>query len=400
MKKFLTKNIVVVSIVSFFTDIASEMLYPIMPLYLRKIGFGPLMVGIVEAASEAVSGFNKLFFGHLSDTFKKRKIFIQIGYGVSAIAKPLIGLIPQSAFIFGARVIDRAGKGIRTSPRDALITSETLPEDRSKAFGFHRSIDTFGAVLGPIIAFFILLKYPGQYALVCILALIPGIIAFAFTFLIKEKNLPEETTAIEPKRHTIGNFKAFFLGSSSSYRRLLFGFFFLAILNSSNMFLVLRAKELGISDTYILFGYVAYNIIFALLSYPIGVLMDKHGHRGFYIGAILVFSLTYAFFGQVFESAIACLLLFAMYGLFSAVEETASKSWLSLHMPENSRATGFGLHLAFNTFGFLIGSALTGLLWKYYGAHAVFSGISILAIIVLIYFAVTKVPSTSESEAI
>ncbi|MEN9605029.1 MAG: hypothetical protein RJB39_714 [Candidatus Parcubacteria bacterium] len=397
MKKFLTRNIVVVSIVSFFTDIASEMLYPILPLYIRKIGFGPLMVGVIEACSEAVSGFNKIFFGHLSDTFKKRKIFIQIGYGVSAVAKPLIGLFPTGWFIFGARVIDRAGKGIRTSPRDALITSETTPEYRSRAFGFHRSIDTLGAVIGPVVAFLLLLKYPGEYALICLLALIPGIIAFAFTFMIREESAALVGAAdVKPRRYKLNMFKEFFKSSSTSYRKLLYGFFFLALLNSSNMFLVLRAKEAGISDMYILFGYIVYNLIFALSAYPIGVALDRYGHKRFYILAICIFALTYGLFGTTFTSAVVCIGLFAMYGIFSAIEETASKSWISLYIPDDARGTGFGLQALVNTVGFLIGSALTGLVWQLTGGTTIFATVSLLALPVALYFIYLQLPTPAK----
>lgn len=402
MKKFLTRNIVVLSIVSFLTDVASEMLYPIMPLYLRKIGYGALAVGIIEACAEAVSGFNKIFFGHLSDTFKKRKIFIQIGYGVSAIAKPLIGLIPVGAFIFGARIIDRAGKGIRTAPRDAMITAEAAPEHRSRAFGFHRAIDTAGAVLGPIVAFLILLKYPGQYALVCILALIPGVLAFIATLFIIEKKVAtaatlagtseisaieqQAETGIKKERHTLAGFKKFFQESAAPYRKLVIGFFLLSLLNSSNMFLVLRAKEIGIDDMYILFGYIAYNIIFAFACYPVGIIADRFGHKKLYVSAITIFALTYVLFGSAFSGALVFILLFSMYGIFSAIEETTSKSWLSLHMPQGSTARGFGLHLGLNTLGFLVGSLVFGILWKYIGSANTFTVIALLAIPVIFYF--------------
>lgn len=421
MKKFLTRNIVVLSIVSFLTDVASEMLYPIMPLYLRKIGYGALAVGVIEACAEAVSGFNKIFFGHLSDTFKKRKIFIQIGYGVSAIAKPLIGLIPVGAFIFGARIVDRAGKGIRTAPRDAMITAETTPEHRSRAFGFHRAIDTAGAVLGPIVAFLILLKYPGQYALVCILALIPGVLAFIATLFIIEKKaatiasrthtgelaviegevekLVDETeTRIKKERQTLAGFKKFFRESAAPYRKLVVGFFLLSLLNSSNMFLVLRAKEIGISDMYILFGYITYNIIFAFACYPVGVIADRFGHKKLYVTAITIFALTYVLLGSAFSGALVFILLFSLYGLFSAIEETTSKSWLSLHMPEGSSGRGFGLHLGLNTLGFLVGSLVMGALWKYIGSANSFTIVALLALPVIFYFvrlSATVIPTPS-----
>lgn len=392
MKKILTRNIIIISVVSFFTDVASEMLYPVMPLYLKSIGYGVILVGLIEAAAEAVSGFNKLFFGHLSDFFKKRKIFIQIGYGISAVAKPLIGLIPVGGFIFFARVLDRAGKGIRTTPRDALIASEVAPEYRSRAFGFHRAIDTFGAVLGPVIAFLLLLKYPGQYALICILALIPGLIALALTFYIREKKevVSQESLSKPIERNTFKGFKEFFKTSPIAYKKLVLGFFFVSLINSSNMFLILRAKEAGVTDMFILFGYIAYNIVFALACYPVGMIADKFGHKKMYITSILLFALTYMFFGSAFTGLYTFIILFSMYGIFSAIEETTGKSWLSLHIPAESRGKGFGLHLGLNTLGFLSGSILAGVLWHYFGSVYVFTGVALIAVIVSIYFATLK----------
>ncbi len=387
MKKILTRNIIIISVVSFFTDIASEMLYPVMPLYLKSIGYGVILVGLIEATAEAVSGFNKLFFGHLSDLFKRKKIFIQIGYGVSAVAKPLIGLIPVGAFVFFARVLDRAGKGIRTTPRDALITAETAPEYRSRAFGFHRSIDTLGAVLGPVVAFLLLLKYPGQYALICVLALIPGLIALGFTFYIKEKPIVEENVNVKTvERNTFKGFREFFKTSPLVYKKLVLGFFLVALINSSNMFLILRAKEQGVTDMFILFGYIAYNIVYALACYPVGVVADKFGHKKLYITSIILFALTYMLFGSNFPQNYVFILLFSLYGIFSAIEETTGKSWLSLHIPEQSRGKGFGLHLGLNTIGFLVGSILAGVLWHVFGSTYVFTGVGFIALAVATYF--------------
>jgi MFS family permease len=187
---FLTRNIALLSVVSFFTDVASEMLYPIMPIYLSAIGYGALTVGVIEGFAEAIAGLNKVFFGAISDKLGKRNLFVRIGYGISAFSKPLIGLSSSAAFIFFIRFLDRIGKGIRTAPRDAILTAESKEQYRGRVFGFHRSMDTFGAMLGPIAALIFLYFYPTNYSHLFIYALIPGVLAFAATlYLSKEKRV-------------------------------------------------------------------------------------------------------------------------------------------------------------------------------------------------------------------
>lgn len=370
--------------VSFLTDIASEMLYPVMPLYLKEIGYGVLTIGVIEGAAEAVAGLNKVFFGHLSDHSGKRNIFIRIGYGISAFSKPLIGLSKSPVFIFFIRFVDRVGKGIRTSPRDAILTAESKPEVRGKVFGFHRSMDTFGAMLGPMFALIFLYYFPFEYAKLFIYALIPGIAAFIFTlFLAKEKT--GVVVSSKPK-HSINEFKTFWKKSPPAYKQLLKGFLFLAILNSSNAFLLYRARELGFSDVYTIGSYIFYNLVYAVVSFPLGVLSDKIGFKPVYIGGLLVFSLVYSFFGFGISSPLVLFLLFGLYGIFTAVDEGMSKAWLSLHIPKEYKATGLGLHFTLNSLAFLVASILTAVLWSLTGAKFLFSVIALGNLFVIAYF--------------
>lgn len=390
MKKrfpFLTRNIVLLSTVSFFTDVASEMLYPIMPIYLSSIGYGVLTVGIIEGMAEAVSGLNKVFIGHISDKLGKRNLFVRIGYGLSAFSKPLIGFSKNAPFIFFIRFLDRVGKGIRTSPRDAILTAESKPEVRGRVFGFHRSMDTFGAMLGPILTLAFIYFYPSQYTKLFLYALIPGAIAFTFTMILsKEKKI---VPSAKPK-HSIADFKNFWKKSSPTYRKLLIGFLFLAVINSTNAFLLLRVKGLGFPDTYVIGSYIFYNLIFALASYPLGSLGDKLGFKPLFIAGMLIFSLVYSVLGQGFSSPWILLGLFGLYGIFGAVDEGMTKAWLTLHIAPEYKATGLGLHLTLSSLGFLVASVVTAFLWNMTGPKVVFSFVALLGLLVIGYFSFLK----------
>ena len=176
--KIITRTIVILSVISLFTDIASEMLYPVLPMFLTSIGFSVALIGILEGVAEATAGLSKGYFGHLSDSIDRRKPFIQVGYSLSAISKPLMALLTFPLWIFGTRTLDRLGKGIRTGARDAVLSAETTAEFKGRVFGFHRAFDTIGAALGPFAALLFLMIYPAQYKTLFLLAIIPGMAVF------------------------------------------------------------------------------------------------------------------------------------------------------------------------------------------------------------------------------
>ncbi|MBC7587758.1 MAG: MFS transporter, partial [Chitinophagaceae bacterium] len=186
--KYITRTVWILSLVSLFTDMASEMLYPIMPIYLKEIGFSIILIGILEGVAEAVAGLSKGYFGKLSDNAGKRVPFVQIGYVFSAISKPMMAFFIYPLWIFFARTIDRFGKGIRTGARDAILSDEATPETKGKIFGFHRSMDTFGAVLGPAFALLYLYFNPQDYTTLFYIAFIPGCIAILASLFLKDKN--------------------------------------------------------------------------------------------------------------------------------------------------------------------------------------------------------------------
>lgn len=388
-KRIITRTIFILALVSLFTDISSEMLYPVLPLFLKQIGFTVLSIGILEGLADAIAGFGKGYFGSLSDTLGKRNIFVRMGYLLSTIAKPLMGLFPVTPVVFSARTLDRFGKGIRTSPRDALLIQESQPVNRGKIFGFHRAMDTLGAVIGPLLAILLLSRLPENYTRLFIIAFIPGIVAFSFTLsLPAEKKSLEKTSKTNPFR-----FFSFWKESNPNYRKLVIGFIFFALFNSSDLFLLLRAKESGLSDVTIIGAYVFYNIVYAAMSYPIGYLADRIGLKIIYIFGLLLFATVYFIFGFGVPGYWLWILL-GVYGLFAAMSESITKAWISIYLPTEKKGTGMGLFHTLSTLSFTIASPLTGLLWKFAGVGTAFSVIAISAIITAIYFGLIKIDKT------
>src|ERR1035437_3301590 len=310
-QKIITRTILVLSLVSLFTDMASEMLYPIMPVFLRSIGFSFLLIGILEGFAEATAGLSKSYFGRKSDNTGKRLPFVQMGYALSAVSKPMMAAFVYPLWIFFARTTDRLGKGLRTAARDAMLSDECSPENKGKGFGFHRSMDTFGAVLGPSIALVFLYFYPGQYKLLFLLAFLPGIAAVVATFLIKEK----KKKTLSKVEHTPVKFFAIFSywkTSNPTYKRLLTGLLLFALFNSSDVFLLLKMKNAGLSDMKVIGVYIFYNLVYALLSWPVGILADKLGMKKIFLSGLLIFSIVYT--GFAFNSNLY--VFFALFFLY------------------------------------------------------------------------------------
>jgi len=271
--KIINKTVLILSLVSLFADVASEMLYPIIPVYLKEIGFSVLLIGILEGVANFTSGLSKGYFGKMSDEKGLRLPFVKLGYLFSAVSKPMMAVFVYPLWIFFARTIDRLGKGLRTAARDALLSQNATRETKARVFGFHRSMDTLGAAIGPAIALLFLIFYPNQYKTIFILAFIPGIISVVLVFLLKEKKLPASTLGK-------GNFFSFFKYwkiASTDYKRLVVGLLFFALFNSSDLFLILKTKQLTGSDQLTIGAYILYNVVFALASYPLGAVADKIG---------------------------------------------------------------------------------------------------------------------------
>ena len=256
-QRIITRTIWILSLVSLFTDIASEMLYPVMPLFLKHIGYTAIFIGILEGVAEAVAGLSKSYFGKLSDNLGKRLPFVQLGYAFSAISKPMMAIFFYPWWIFLSRTVDRLGKGIRTGAKDALLSDESTPATKGRVFGFHRSMDTLGAVFGPAIALVYLYFYPANYKTIFLIAFIPGLLAVFSTFLIKEKK--KQLTAPLAKKTNPFAFASYWKNSPRQYKRLVTGLLLFALLNSSDVFLLLKMKESGLNDTEVIAVYIFFT---------------------------------------------------------------------------------------------------------------------------------------------
>ena len=380
--RIITRTIWVLSLVSLFTDVASEMLYPVMPIYLKSIGFSIVIIGILEGFAEAVAGFSKGYFGNLSDNLGQRLPFVRLGYFLSAISKPMMSFFTFPLWIFAVRTTDRLGKGIRTGARDAMLSDEATSETKGTVFGFHRAMDTLGAVAGPLIALIFLYFHPGQYKLLFLLAFLPGIIAIAFTYLLKEKNPPPKGKRI--KTYFL-DFLKYWKISPVLYRRITIGLLIFTLFNSSDIFLLLKIKDAGYSDTVIVGIYIFYNLVYAVVSYPLGVLADRLGLKKVLIFGLFIFAAVYL--GMAVATHLyVFLILFFLYGIYAGATEGIAKAWVSNVINKKDTATAIGTFTSFQSICTMLASSVAGLLWFHFGSAITFFVTAIATIIVALYF--------------
>ncbi|MEJ7740025.1 MAG: MFS transporter [Chitinophagaceae bacterium] len=386
-RKTLTRNVWILSLVSFTADIASEMLYPIMPVYLRTIGFSVLLIGLLEGLAEAIAGLSKGYFGKLSDSKGVRLPFIRWGYLLSAVSKPMMGLFSVPLWIFGARTLDRLGKGLRTGARDALLSEEASPETKARVFGFHRGMDTLGAVFGPFIALLYLDAHPSQYTTLFYAAFIPGIIAVLLIYLIRErKKVPVKNNDDRNGFHVFA-FTKYWKKSPSAYRKLVTGLLLFALFNSSDYFLLLKLKEADLADNHIIAIYMFYNLVYAAFSYPMGILADKFGLKNIFVAGLILFALVYA--GMAFTRELYLfIILFFLYGIYAAATEGISKAWITNICRQEETATAIGTYTAFQSICILLASSLAGLIWSWHGSATVFLISAVVSLAVGVYLAV------------
>jgi MFS family permease len=366
---YITRTVVVLSFVSLFTDIASEMLYPVMPIFLKSIGFSVLLIGILEGLAEAVAGLSKGYFGKLSDTTGKRLPFVRLGYLLSAFSKPMMAAFIFPLWVFLARTTDRLGKGIRTGARDAILSAQATPETKGRVFGFHRGMDTLGAVFGPALALVFLWLWPQQYRALFLVAFVPGILAIAFTLLLKEKATVQKPAT---KRVSFFDFLKYWKTSPALYRKLTAGLLVFTLVNSSDIFLLLKIKESGIDDRMVIGIYIFYNLVYALASYPMGMLADKIGLKQILIAGLVIFAIVYT--GFAFHASVTGFIaLFFLYGIYAAATEGISKAWITNISDKADTATAIGTFTAFQSICTLIASSLAGFVWLKFGATATFA---------------------------
>lgn len=387
--KIITRTVWILSLVSLFTDVASEMLYPVMPVYLKEIGFSILLIGILEGLAEATAGLSKSYFGKLSDVSGKRLPFVRLGYLLSAISKPMMAVFIFPIWIFFSRTIDRIGKGLRTGARDAMLSDAATPQTKGQVFGLHRAMDTLGAVIGPAFALMFLYFYPGNYKTLFYIAFIPGILAISFTFLIRERKGNQEKITL--KAASLFSFIQYWKESPPAYKKLGIGLLTFACINSSDVFLLLKVKEAGLDDTSLIGVYIFYNLIYALAAYPIGRFSDRIGFKSTFLIGLFMFALVYIGMAMA-DQLYLFFILFFLYGIYAAATESVAKAWISNITAKKDTATAIGTYTGFQSICTMLASALAGWVWFTFGAQTtfLFSGITTLLVIVYVLLIIPK----------
>jgi MFS family permease len=371
-------NIILLGIVSLLADVSTEMVYPLIPLYLASVGAGPATLGLIEGAAEALASLTKVASGRRSDRTGRRKPLALAGYGLSALGKGVLALGGGWPIVLVGRLGDRFGKGIRGAPRDALLAESIDARQRGRAFGIHRAMDTAGALLGVLIAYMIVTRSAqatqATYISVFALSVLPGILSVAALLAVRERRRASMQPPAASSRTQLT--PRALLGAWRQLDARLRGFLLITLLftigNSSNQFLLLRAGQLGQNGGQVLLLYGGYNAVYSLLSYPAGRLSDQIGRRALLIAGYAVYGMVYL--GFVLASGAAGLwALFGLYGVYTACTDGVEKALLADLAPADLKATILGLHATIVGLGLLPASLLAGGLWDWLGPTAPFA---------------------------
>ncbi|MDR2718436.1 MAG: MFS transporter [Treponema sp.] len=364
-------NIILLGLVSLFTDISAEMVYPILPLYLSAVmGAGPAVIGIIEGIAESLASVVKLFSGIIADRYGHKKRLAIFGYASSTVNKIIILLAASWSGVLLARIIDRFGKGIRTAPRDALIAESAGSSGRGKAYGLHKGLDLLGTAIGILLAWLILSSGDNQYKKIFLYSLIPAFIGLAILFLVKDK-----------KQESAGKTIAFNWKNLNPRLKLFLVFIFIFTLgNSSNAFIILRAVDAGFSKTNVILLYFLYNMTGSLLSYPAGLLSDKFGRKNLLCTGYLLYGIVYLGIALIANNT-AFIALFVIYGFYTALTTGVERALIVDIAPPQHKAGALGLHSAIVGIGLLPASVIAGFLWKWLGPSAPFLFGGVLAFV-------------------
>ncbi len=383
MFKKIPGAVYILGIVSFFNDVASEMLYPVMPIFLNQVLGAPVaVIGLIEGVAEGSAAVFKTIFGRWSDRLGRRKPFVFGGYSASALSKLVIALSNAWFGVFVGRVIDKFGKGLRTGARDALLLDASSQTNRGLVFGFHRAMDSAGAVVGPLIALLLLQLFNDNIRRILYVAVIPSLVAVMLVAFVREIKRPAKTARAQaPPKFTVSlkpmprELKVFLLA---------FGLFSLG--NSSDSFLILRSQNLGLGLSLVVLAYIVYNLVYMLASTPAGIVADKIGPQRVFIAGLIIFVLVYT--GFAFNrSAAGVWLLFAIHGLYIALTDGVSKALVGQYITQDQAGGVYGLLQTITGLGILLASVIGGLLWTLIGPAATFGFGAILGAAALLIFA-------------
>jgi MFS family permease len=368
--------------VSFFTDMASEMVYPLLPLFLTQVlGAGAMSLGVIEGAAEAASSGLKILSGWLADRWRSPKKLVLAGYGIASAVRPLIGLATAWPQVLAIRLTDRLGKGIRGAPRDAMLADFAPANARGRVYGFHRAMDHAGAVTGPLLATAFLYFYPGDYRTLFTLTIIPGVVVMLFLLRVPEPGRTSQNPVepsgtsqnpVEPSR-TLKNLGPPFYKAMAVI--LLF-----SLGNASDAFLLLRLSDLGVAAVWIPLLWSALHVVKVVSSLVGGVLSDRFGRRSLIALGWLWYAVVYAGFGFV-DTQAAVIAIFLSYGLYFGLTEGIEKAWVADMAPVYARGTAFGVYNAALGVGTLAASLIFGAIWTTVSPHAAFLTGAALAVL-------------------
>lgn len=378
----ISKPVVFLGLASLFTDAASEMIYPLLPLFLSKeLGASAAVIGLIEGVADSTSAVSKFLFGWWSDKLRKRTRFVAAGYLLANLVRPLIGLALQPWHVLTLRFTDRVGKGMRTAPRDAWLASLAGEHKRGLVFGFHRGMDHAGAVIGPLVATLFLAFYPGELRPLFLISIVPGLAAVGFILAAKRASTepaqwdartetPHFSAAVPPAfKHYLLILSVFVLGSSS------------------DVFLLMKLQEAGLDIKFIPLAWSALHVVKSLMSVPGGWWADRVGARPSILMGWVVFAVSYTTLAMSDRLTIV-IGAFLLYGFFPALTESAEKAYISKLVPDHARGTAFGLHNLVTGLGAFPASLVFGYLWTAHGPQTAFltgAALAASAVILLLF---------------
>jgi len=386
------RNIFFIGLISFFTDLSTEMVYPLIPLYLvYTFGVTPVLVGIIEGIAESLASLLKVYSGFLTDKFQKKKLIAFFGYAAGLVYKIVLIFASSWLGILGAKIVDRLGKGIRTSPRDVLVSESTDSKNIGKAFGIHKALDMFGAAFGILIIYFIMRSSAGDYDYkrLFLLSIIPAALGLLMFIFVKEKKREnviqnEQKEILKPKISFLNNFK----NIDNQLKLYLLVVFIFTLGNSSKAFMILKAVDTGFNQINVILLFLIYHITAAVLSIPLGKLSDKIGRKNLLVPGYIIFALCYT--GFAFASTrIEMIAVFTLYGIYTAMITGVERAFVAEIAPVDLKGTMLGLHSTVSGIALLPASIIAGVLWDLYGSSVPFifgASLALTASIILIFF--------------
>ena len=391
-------NVILLGLVSFFSDISAEMVYPIIPLYLTSaFGATPALIGLIEGIAESLASLLKVFSGYITDKWGKKKPIAFVGYATGLVYKIALIFAGSWGGNLGARVSDRVGKGIRTAPRDVMVCDSADGNNLGKAFGVHKALDMAGSAVGIFLSYLLLQNAANTaaYKELFSISIIPAILGLLMFLFIKEKRTHVAMNKREPFWQNIKKL-------DGQLKLYLFVALLFTLGNSSNAFLLLRAKSVGFADNQVILLYLVFNVIASILSIPLGRLSDRVGRKKLLVSGYIVFSIVYLGFALA-SSQVTILLSFILYGFYSAMITGVERAYIAEISPKDLKGTMLGLHSTIVGIALLPASLIAGLLWDGFGASSPFlfgSAMSLIAALILLLFMKNQTRSAPKAASV